>query len=43
MRLLSGLAKLFPTTPTAKEIAKNQNERYGEHEGTGDRELGEVT
>ena len=37
-RLLSGLAKLFPVTPTVKETEKNQNEadeRYGEYEGTG--------
>ena len=38
MLLLSGLAKLFPITPTVKETGKSQkeaDERYGEYEGTG--------
>ena len=37
MRLFSGLAKLFPITPTVKETDKSQkeaDERYGEYEGT---------
>ena len=50
MLLLSGLAKLFPITPTVKETGKSPkeaDERYGEYEGTGrdtvDRGLGEGT
>ena len=38
MLLISGLAKLFPITPTVKETGKSQKEaglRYGEYEGTG--------
>ena len=38
MLLISGLAKLFPITPTGKETGKSQkeaDERYGEYEGTG--------
>ena len=38
MRLLSGLAKLFPLIPTVKETRKSQkeaDERYGEYEETG--------
>ena len=38
MLLISGLAKLFPITPTVKETGKSQkeaHERYGEYEGTG--------
>ena len=35
MLLLSGLAKLFPITPTVKETGKEADERYGEYEGTG--------
>ena len=38
MRLLSGLAKLFPITTTVKETGKSPkeaDERYGEYEGTG--------